>query len=73
MASLGVPRLTVSRVLNHTEGGITSIYDRYSYDGEKRQALETWGKELVRILDAKKDLDKAPLVGIASDTTSAPA
>ena len=53
MASLGVPRLTVSRVLNHTEGGVTSIYDRYSYDGEKRQALETWGKELVRILDAK--------------------
>jgi hypothetical protein len=31
----------------------TRIYDRYSYDAEKRAALETWSKELSRILNPK--------------------
>jgi integrase len=37
MASGGVPRFVISRILNHSEEkGITSVYDRYSYDAEKR-------------------------------------
>jgi len=37
MASGGVPRFVISRILNHSEEkDITSVYDRYSYDAEKR-------------------------------------
>jgi integrase len=55
MAAAGVPRDHVSRVLNHTEAGpkATRTYDRYSYDAEKRAALETWQRELRRILAAE--------------------
>ena len=55
MAEAGVPRQHISAVLNHVEGGPTAtrVYDRYSYDAEKRAALETWAKELSRILNAK--------------------
>ena len=42
MAELEVPRLTISRVLNHKEGGVTSIYDRHSYFKEKLATLELW-------------------------------
>ncbi|MFQ5674053.1 MAG: tyrosine-type recombinase/integrase [Nitrospinales bacterium] len=54
MASAGVPRLTISKILNHVESGITAVYDRYGYDREKRQALETWGRKLKSILTGEK-------------------
>lgn len=50
MAALKVPRLTISKVLNHKEAGITKIYDRHSYDAEKREALERWADRLEAIL-----------------------
>lgn len=46
MASAGVPVSTISRVLNHTEGGVTKIYNRFSYADEKRDALDRWGRRL---------------------------
>ncbi len=49
MASMGIDRLTVSRILNHKEGGITQLYDRFSYDGPKRNALEAWAGRLLEI------------------------
>jgi integrase len=59
MAEAGVPRQHISAVLNHVEAGPTAtrVYDRYSYDAEKRAALERWAKELSRILAEKP---KAP-------------
>lgn len=54
MTGVGIPRLTVSKVLNHSEGGATKIYDRHTYDSEKRQALETWSRKLESILTGKK-------------------
>jgi integrase len=61
MAEAGVPRLHISAVLNHVEGGPTAtrVYDRYSYDAEKRAALETWAKDLSRILNAKPNTGAA--------------
>jgi integrase len=53
MTGLGIPRLTVSKVLNHSEGGATKIYDRHTYDAEKRQALEAWSRKLESILTGK--------------------
>ncbi len=54
MRSLGVDRLTVSKVLNHQEADVTRLYDRYSADPEKRQALERWSEELRRIVQGRK-------------------
>jgi integrase len=51
MASGGVPRFVISRMLNHSdEKNITSVYDRYSYDAEKRAAMEFWNRQLSAIL-----------------------
>ena len=47
---MGIDRLTVSRILNHREGGITRVYDRFSYDQPKRAALEAWGAKLQGIV-----------------------
>lgn len=46
MISAGIPRLTVKRKLNHVEKDVTNVYDRYSYDAEKREALEAWARRL---------------------------
>jgi integrase len=50
MASEGVSRDIVGKVLNHAEKGVTAVYDRYGYDTEKRDALELWSRKLERIL-----------------------
>lgn len=46
MASAGVGRLVIGKVLNHVESGVTAVYDRHGYDAEKREALEAWGARL---------------------------
>jgi integrase len=54
MASSGIPRFVISRILNHSEAkDITSVYDRYSYDAEKRRAMEFWDRLLSAILANK--------------------
>lgn len=50
MASMGISRLVISKVLNHVETGITRVYDRHTYDTEKRQALHVWGERLTAIV-----------------------
>jgi integrase len=54
MASIGTPRLVISKILNHTESGITAVYDRHSYDAEKRAALESWAEHLQNIVARKE-------------------
>lgn len=49
LTSMGVARFTVKRLLNHKDSEITAIYDRYSYDKEKREALELWNHHLNRV------------------------
>lgn len=54
MAGGGVPRFVISRILNHSEEkDITSVYDRYSYDAEKKAAMEFWNRQLSAILRGK--------------------
>lgn len=50
MTALGVPCLIVSKILNHVENSVTAVYDRHSYDKEKKQAMEKWGKKLKEII-----------------------
>lgn len=56
MAELGVNPHTICLVLNHIsaqKGTITSaVYVKYSYDKEKREALETWAKRMQEIVGA---------------------
>lgn len=54
MVGAGVPRLVVSKILNHVETGVTAVYDRHSYDQEKRQALDFWGCRVEAIVSRKK-------------------
>jgi integrase len=61
MTGMGISRLTVSKILNHVETGVTRVYDRYSYDTEKRIALDKWARRLEQILTGKK----AKVVSIA--------
>jgi integrase len=51
MASGGIQRLTISKILNHVERSITAVYDRHSYDAEKRAALDWWDVQLQALLD----------------------
>ena len=50
MTALGIPRLVVGKVLNHSDRSVTAIYDRHGYDREKRQALDVWGRRLEEII-----------------------
>jgi integrase len=54
MVGAGVPRLVVSKILNHVETGVTAVYDRHSYDMEKRAALDYWGRRLQAIVSNRK-------------------
>jgi integrase len=51
MASAGVPREHIAQVLNHVEGGprATRVYDRHTYDLEKRAALQAWATALLNV------------------------
>jgi integrase len=55
MARLGIAVSTISRVLNHQEGGVTKIYNRYSYLDEKRHALETWARRVESLVRPAPD------------------
>jgi integrase len=50
MAGGGISRLTIKKVLNHVERDITAVYDRHTYDPEKRAALAWWDAKLTAIL-----------------------
>ena len=50
MTGMGISRLVVSKILNHIEAGITAVYDRHSYDAEKRAALVAWGRRIEEIV-----------------------
>ena len=54
MAEMGVSPHTISLILNHVSarsGSITAkVYVQYSYDREKRDALNAWGERLQSIV-----------------------
>jgi hypothetical protein len=53
MAGSGVQRLVISKILNHVETGVTAVYDRHSYDNEKKIALDAWAETLTAIIEQK--------------------
>jgi integrase len=59
MAEIGINPYTISLVLNHVSASKSTItgkvYVQYSFDREKREALNTWGARLLQII-TKKDV-----------------
>jgi integrase len=54
MAIGRVPRFVISRILNHSEDrDITSVFDRYGYDAEKKAAMEFWNRLLSAVLKSR--------------------
>jgi hypothetical protein len=50
-------------VLNHSEkGDVTAIYDRHSYDGEKRVAFEKWDRHVREVLEGRKRGEVVPML-----------
>lgn len=58
MTSTGISRVVVQKILNHVETGVTAVYDRYSYDNEKRVALEAWGRQVEAIVAGEQAASK---------------
>lgn len=54
MTSIGVPRLHVEKVLNHTLSDIAEVYDRHDYFEEKKIALNRWADHLKAVIADKK-------------------
>jgi integrase len=56
MRSIGIDKLTVSKLLNHAEAGTTKIYDRYAADPEKTAAMERWANRLREIISGAQPI-----------------
>jgi integrase len=53
LQKLGVNLQTIEAVLGHTSGsrsGVVGVYQRYSFDAEKRAALEAWGSHVMALV-----------------------
>jgi integrase len=47
LAELGIPWEVAERVLNHAIPGLQAVYNRHSYSGEKRRALQLWAEHVL--------------------------
>jgi integrase len=57
MAELGVQPHIIEAVLNHVsghKGGVAGIYNRATYDREKREALNLWAEHLLAVIEGRK-------------------
>lgn len=56
MAELGVQPHIVEAVLNHIsghKGGVAGIYNRATYDKEKREALNFWAEHVIAVVEGR--------------------
>jgi len=53
MARMGVGRVVLAKILNHADNGVTAIYDRSTYDREKKEALTMWGDRIEMIVRSR--------------------
>jgi len=63
MATLGVQPHIVEAVLNHVSGhkrGVAGVYNRATYDKEKRAALDTWASHLQALLSGAGNVTRLP-------------
>ena len=55
MSELGFHDEVIDSVLNHVKKGVIGTYNRYKYDREKQQALESWERKLLSILHGSEN------------------
>ncbi len=67
MARDKVATSTISRIMNHAEGGVTKIYRRYGFLDEKREALAKWSRRLEAIL-GRDETKVVQLRGVGAST-----
>ena len=56
LQKLGINLQTIEAVLGHVGGsrsGIVGIYQRHSFDPEKRSALEAWGAHVMALVEGR--------------------
>lgn len=64
MAKLNVAPHVIEAVLNHQTGvikGIAKVYNRNTYEPEKRQALDTWSQHIHVLLSGNEDETRSAL------------
>jgi integrase len=57
MADLGVQPHIIEAVINHAsghKGGVAGIYNRATYDKDKREALNLWAEHLLAVVEGRK-------------------
>jgi integrase len=57
MAQLGIQPHVIEAVVNHVsghKGGVAGIYNRATYDKEKREALALWGEHVMALVEGRK-------------------
>jgi integrase len=70
LAELGVAHPVVSKLLNHSPRGVmgvTSIYNRYEYLDERREALERWAQRIRDIVSPPPENVVDPTLGCTAD------
>ncbi|BBF68836.1 site-specific integrase [Sphingomonas bisphenolicum] len=51
LAALDVSKDVARTVVNHADGKVDAIYNRYDYAAEKREALEKWAATILYLTD----------------------
>lgn len=51
LAQLGCPNEVAESILGHTRPGVQGVYDKYSYDAERRHWLTLWSNKLDTLTD----------------------
>ena len=54
LGALGISGKIIDAILNHKDGSVGAIYNRYAYAKEKRQALDAWSRKLAKIVSDKE-------------------
>ena len=56
MARIGIGPHIVDKILNHVSGtirGVAAVYNRHSYEQERRAALEAWSRHLSDLIEGR--------------------
>ena len=66
LARLGIPDEVGERILNHAGDPLVRTYNVHRYQSEMADALERWGKELLRIVGEREEPDNVTRLKAAS-------
>ncbi len=65
MGDIGISDSVIGAILNHSDGSVTSIYNRSTQLEAKRQALQKWADKLYIILGLKSESSKVVKLRLA--------